>query len=319
MNDHREVQTSTRRFEARWPCAILLHHAARQVAGRRPAGNAQDKDRKGRQAQCPDAMRARPTGLYPDDTTIPRSTPQNPPCSAPWTPWKRIAACLPPPAALGVSQPALTKSLHELEDIIGARLFDRHSRGVRPTAAGDVFVQTARRLLTELRRLDDQLDHLASPGGGTVALGALPVAAAGVLPGTLTRLKATHPDIKVRLQEGRTARPAATARLGRDRPDRGASVRAGGVGSLPTEPLWTEPISILARAEHPIFTGPVTPEALRRYELVLPTVRPACRTGNRTSAGSPRPAADRLVALQLLRLHPRDAACHGPHLESCRD
>src|SRR4029077_2668746 len=30
--------------------------------------------------------------------------------------------------------------------------------------------------------------------------------------------------------------------------------------------------SILARAEHPIFTGPVTPEALRRYELVLPTV-----------------------------------------------
>ena len=38
------------------------------------------------------------------------------------------------------------------------------------------------------------------------------------------------------------------------------------------EPLWTEPISILARAGHPIFIAPVTPEALRRYELVLPTV-----------------------------------------------
>ena len=36
---------------------------------------------------------------------------------------------------LGITQPALTKSLHELEDIVGARLFDRHSRGVRPAAA----------------------------------------------------------------------------------------------------------------------------------------------------------------------------------------
>src|SRR5262245_589097 len=79
-------------------------------------------------------------------------------------------------SVLGITQPALTKSLHELEDGVGARLFDRHSRGVRPTEAGLILVETARRVLAELRRLDDQLDQLASPGGGTVALGALPVA-----------------------------------------------------------------------------------------------------------------------------------------------
>ena len=39
-------------------------------------------------------------------------------------------------AALGITQPALTKSLQELEDIVQTRLFDRHSRGVRPTDAG---------------------------------------------------------------------------------------------------------------------------------------------------------------------------------------
>jgi LysR family transcriptional regulator, pca operon transcriptional activator len=107
-------------------------------------------------------------------------------------------------SVLGITQPALTKSLHELEEVVGARLFDRHSRGVRPTEAGQVFVEAARRVLAELRRLDDQLDQLASPGGGTVALGALPVAAAGILPGTLGRLKPTDPQIRVRLQEGRT-------------------------------------------------------------------------------------------------------------------
>src|SRR3712207_3033795 len=91
-------------------------------------------------------------------------------------------------AALGTSQPALTKSLHELEDILQLRLFDRHPRGVRPTAAGAVFVPSARRVLAELRRLDEELDEISGPGG-TVALGALPVAAAGVLPGALARLK----------------------------------------------------------------------------------------------------------------------------------
>ena len=61
-----------------------------------------------------------------------------------------------------------------------------------PTAAGIVFVRSARRMLAELRRLDEELDELSGPGG-TVALGALPVAAAGVLPGALVRLKATQP------------------------------------------------------------------------------------------------------------------------------
>ena len=46
--------------------------------------------------------------------------------------------------ALGVSQPALTKSLHELEDILQLRLFDRFPRGMHPTDSGAVFVRSAR-------------------------------------------------------------------------------------------------------------------------------------------------------------------------------
>lgn len=83
-------------------------------------------------------------------------------------------------AALGVSQPALTKTLQELEDIVQLRLFDRHSRGVRVTDAGRQLVRTARTILAEIARLDEQLDLLSTPGGGSVAVGALPVAAAGL-------------------------------------------------------------------------------------------------------------------------------------------
>src|SRR5919107_847808 len=71
-------------------------------------------------------------------------------------------------AALGVSQPALTKSLHELEDLLQVRLFDRHARGVRPTAAGTVLVRSARRVLAEVRRLDEELDAISAPRRGTI-------------------------------------------------------------------------------------------------------------------------------------------------------
>jgi LysR family transcriptional regulator, pca operon transcriptional activator len=175
-------------------------------------------------------------------------------------------------AALGVSQPALTKSLQELEDILQLKLFDRHSRGVIPTAEGKVFIQAARRILADVHRLEEELDQLANPSGGTVALGALPVAASGVLPGVLGRLKATHPGIKVRLQQGRTTDLLPLLASGELDLIVGRLYEPAVPDGFRREPLWSEPISVLARSEHPIFAGPLSVESLRRYDLVLPTV-----------------------------------------------
>jgi LysR family pca operon transcriptional activator len=174
--------------------------------------------------------------------------------------------------ALGVSQPALTKSLHELEDILQLPVFNRHSRGVRPTEAGIVLVRSARRILAELRRLDEELDLLSNPGGGAVALGALPVAAAGVLPGALARLKAAHPGIRVRLQQGRTEELLPLLASGELDLIVGRLYEPAVPDGFKREALWTEPISVLARAGHPIFSGAVTVEELGRYDLVLPTI-----------------------------------------------
>ena len=175
-------------------------------------------------------------------------------------------------AALGITQPALTKSPHEVEDILQLRLFDRHSRGVRATEAGAAFVQCARRILAELHRLDEQLDRLSSSEEGTLALGALPVAAAGVLPGVLTRLKSAHPGVRVRLLQGRTKDLLPLLAAGEIDLIVGRLYEPATPDGFGREALWTEPISILARAEHPIFAEAVTIEALRRCDLVLPTI-----------------------------------------------
>lgn len=176
-------------------------------------------------------------------------------------------------AILGVSQPALSRSLQELEDMVGQRLFERHARGVRPTGAGLVLIRLARRIIAELRRADDDLDRLESPDGGVVAIGALPVAAVGILPGVLIRMKASHPAIEVRLQEGRMEDLLPLLAAGE------MDLLVGRLYAPPVpdgfarEALWEEPLSVLARAGHPVIAaGAVPPEALAQYDLVLPTV-----------------------------------------------
>ncbi len=175
--------------------------------------------------------------------------------------------------ALGISQPALSKTLLELEELLQLRVFERHSRGMRLTTAGAAFVHTSRRVLAELRRLDHELDQLSSAQGGVVTLGALPVAASGMLPGVLTRLRKLHPGITVRLQQGRTEELLPLLASGELDLIVGRLYQPAIPDSFQRQPLWTEPISVLARIGHPIFAEPrVTAEDIRRCDLVLPTV-----------------------------------------------
>jgi LysR family pca operon transcriptional activator len=174
---------------------------------------------------------------------------------------------------LNLTQPALSKNLREVEDILGARLFERHPRGVKPTAAGVAFIESARRLLAELRRLDETLDGFSSPSQGTLALGVLPVAAAGVLPGVLTRLRAIEPAMRIRLEQGRTEELLPRLAAGEIDLIVGRLYEPALPDAFAREKLWAEPMSILARADHPLFDQPlVEAEHLRRYDLVLPTI-----------------------------------------------
>ena len=174
-------------------------------------------------------------------------------------------------AALGLTQPALSKSLREAEAIVGKALFERHARGVRLTDAGRAFRESARRIVAEIRRLDDTLDGLG--GRGALALGVLPVAASGVLPGALTRLKAAEPALRVRLEQGRTEELLPLLAAGELDLVVGRLYEPAAPDAFAREKMWTEPMSILARAGHPLFAArEVDAEALRPFDFVLPTI-----------------------------------------------
>jgi LysR family transcriptional regulator, pca operon transcriptional activator len=176
-------------------------------------------------------------------------------------------------AALNLTQPALSKTLHEAEDIVQAKLFDRHPRGMKPTAAGTTLIDAARRILAELKRLDEQLDVIGDPGKGPLALGVLPVAASGVLPGALAKMRAQHSHIRVRIEQGRTEELTALLAAGEIDLIVGRLYDPPAPDAFQREPLWSEPIAALVRTGHPILQHErVDPEHLRGYDLVLPTV-----------------------------------------------
>jgi LysR family nitrogen assimilation transcriptional regulator len=104
-------------------------------------------------------------------------------------------------ARLGMSQPALSRIIRELEAAQGLRLFDRTGRGVRLTEAGRVFQDHALRILGELDRLSEEMMRLRGEVGGEVYV-SIPVLIGRIVVVPLVkRFAARFPEASVHIYE----------------------------------------------------------------------------------------------------------------------
>ncbi|MES2290382.1 MAG: LysR substrate-binding domain-containing protein [Pseudomonadota bacterium] len=101
----------------------------------------------------------------------------------------------------GVSQPAFSRTIQQIEARVGVRLFDRDTRHVRLTTAGERLRPIAVRLLKEYE--DSFSDFEAYVGGraGRVRVATLPSVAATLLPAVIRRFRQTHPGVTVEIWE----------------------------------------------------------------------------------------------------------------------
>lgn len=114
--------------------------------------------------------------------------------------------------ALGVSQPAATKSLRALEARLGVVLVRRTARGTELTKHGHTFLLRARSACREIERGQAELADAMKQAGGPIVLAASPAAAAALLPGPLKLLRRDFP-VDIRIVEGM---PVATLPRVRD-------------------------------------------------------------------------------------------------------
>jgi LysR family transcriptional regulator, regulator of abg operon len=104
--------------------------------------------------------------------------------------------------ALGLAQPALTRSVRELEHELGAPLFERARRGMTLTPVGEAFVRRANAILTDVQRAQEEVEQISGGIGGSLVAGLSIAAHIALLPRSLQRFRKRYPDVRLRILEG---------------------------------------------------------------------------------------------------------------------
>jgi len=158
-------------------------------------------------------------------------------------------------AALSITQPAASKLLRELEEMLAAQLFERMPRGMRPTLYGDALIRHARAVLGSLDRAQEELGALRAGRLGQVAVGTITSPGVRLLPSAVAAVKRMHADIRITVEIDtsnvlleRLAQGKLDMVVGRLFPEHDKL-------RLRYEPLASEPVHAVVRRGHPLATG----------------------------------------------------------------
>jgi DNA-binding transcriptional LysR family regulator len=103
---------------------------------------------------------------------------------------------------LNVASSALNRQILDLELDLGSALFERLPRGVRLTAAGEVFLAYVRQAISELKAVESQVEQLRGLVRGQVGIAAVESVAGELLPSVITQFQAEHPNVRFNVRIG---------------------------------------------------------------------------------------------------------------------
>lgn len=173
--------------------------------------------------------------------------------------------------ALAITQPALSKTLRELEDALGVKLFLRDKKGMMLTRFGEVFLQHAAASIASLRQGIDSIKLAENSGGLAVAVGVLPNVAASVMPKVVHLFKQKAPDTNVRIVMGSNSHLLDQLRLGELDLVLGRLAQPEYMIGLSFEQLYFESLVLAVRSGHPLLRTPrFRLKAISDYQWMLP-------------------------------------------------
>jgi DNA-binding transcriptional LysR family regulator len=169
---------------------------------------------------------------------------------------------------LFLSQPALTITINQLEDMVGVSLFNRTTRQVNLTTDGEDFLPIAERLVADFDRAISDLKTSAERRGGQVAIAVLPSLTINLLPEMLARFKSSNPGIRVILRDD-NARGVQRQVLNNES-DFGISNRWEEDSELEFTPLTLDPVGLVCPPDHPLgkTSKPLSWSKLEEYPFV---------------------------------------------------
>lgn len=174
---------------------------------------------------------------------------------------------------LHITQPVISRSLQELEEILGVTLFERTPRGLTPTVFGEAFTLHARNVIAQLGQAGTHILELAEGRRGTVTVGTHLFGSNVLLPQAIADMKAQSPEATVVVQIGTPEDQFADLRAGRLDMIVGRLNPLAQPGQETTRALYEEPICLVTRHDHPLQNDPVPAlSALVEQPWVVPVV-----------------------------------------------
>ena len=170
---------------------------------------------------------------------------------------------------LHIGQPALSRSIQQLEEELGAQLFIRARRGVELTSAGQTLQTKSRIILDQLDQLRDEVRAQAFEVAGTATVGIPPAAGQLIVPDVMRLLNEQHPGIRLHIIEGLSSE--IHDRLINRTVQIGLMYDAPAFGELICEPLAVENMFLIGRKDRIAALGRIRDLAqIENLPLILP-------------------------------------------------
>jgi len=158
-------------------------------------------------------------------------------------------------ASLHVSQPTLSQQLQQLEQHLGAILIDRNRNAVELTPIGRQVVERARTVLTEVNEVKALAARSVERMAGTFRFGVTPTLGPYLMPGVIADLHKAYPAMRLYIREGIPDEQVEELRRGQL--DMMLSPLPVSGDDLEMEPLFREPLHLVAPLDHPLNAKPV--------------------------------------------------------------
>ena len=173
---------------------------------------------------------------------------------------------------MNLDQSALTRRVQKLEQMLGFRLFERSTRDVSLTQAGQSFFRDNAHLMTRFRESVDSARRIAEGKIGVLRIGYMAFAATELMPSAVARFRRAHPHVDVQLQYIRTQ--GQKLALANDEIDAGYMIGPFDHPDFHSLVLTSEPLYVATPRTHPLLTRPVIrPSDLAGLPIILGDMR----------------------------------------------
>jgi LysR family hydrogen peroxide-inducible transcriptional activator len=169
--------------------------------------------------------------------------------------------------ACHVTQPGLSAQIRQLEELLRVRLFERDSRRVLLTRAGEALLPRARDILTAAEELSQAAAAFTRPLSGTLRLGVIPTIAPYLLPDVMAPVHRTYPELRLLVHEGETA--AMVEQLSNGQLDLLVLALQADLGDAETHELFKDPFVLAVPSGHRLTAKKSVSESDLEGENVL--------------------------------------------------